>query len=388
MTDAKTMSACVLYDARRIEVRHLPRPQPGPRDVLVRVSAVGLCGTDVHIYRGEANYNFDSYGRAVPLFRQPQILGHEITGVVEAVSPEVQGLGEGDRVAIDQGLNCMSRRREPRCEYCLTGDSHQCEFYAEHGITGLQGGLAEYIAVPDVNAVRVDSDLEPAKAALTEPLACVTHALDAVDRATGARYRLGAAEPERRVRSVLILGAGPAGLLFTQYLRKVIHFDGLILVSEPNTLKRQLAAWFGAEVIDPTSDDLAQAVIERTEGGRVELLIEASGAAQAYPAIAATLRKQATLLLYGHGRRGMDLSVMNGIQFKEPVIISPVGGSGGFDPDGRPSVYRRALTLLEHRKVEVAPFISHRYRSLDKVSGALEEDFDKPDYTKGIVELF
>jgi threonine dehydrogenase-like Zn-dependent dehydrogenase len=387
MTDANTMSACILYDGGRIEVRHVPRPQPGPRDVLVRVSAVGLCGTDVHIYRGEANYNFDSYGRPVPLARQPQILGHEITGVVEAVGPEAQGLSEGDRVAIDQGLNCMSRRREPRCEYCISGDSHQCEFYAEHGITGLQGGLAEYIALPDVNAVRINSDLEPAQAALTEPLACVAHALDAVDRATGARYRFGAAEPERRVQSVLILGAGPAGLLFTQYLRKVIHFDGLILVSEPNALKRQLAARLGGEVIDPDSYDVAQEVIERTAGGRVEMLIEASGSAHAYPVIAGTLRKQATLLLYGHGRRGMDLSVMNSIQFKEPAIISPVGGSGGFDPDGRPSIYRRALTLLEDRQVEVAPFISHRYRSLDEVSGALEEDFVKPDYTKGIVEL-
>ena len=383
---SQTMRACVLYDAGRIEVREVPKPQPGPRDVLVRVTAVGLCGTDVHIYAGEANYNFGSLGHPIPLTEQTQILGHEITGVVEEMGSEVRDLAVGDRVIIDQGINCMSRRRRPLCEYCQTGDSHQCEFYAEHGITGLQGGLAGYICVPDVNAVAITSDLPSIHAALTEPLACVTHAVEAVNRSS-ARYSFGASDPARRIQSVLVIGAGPAGLLFTQYLRNVIHFDGLLLLSEPNSRKRDLASRFGGSVIDPTADDLAQTVAERTSGRRVDLLIEASGSARAYTSIASVLRKQAVLLLYGHGRRGQDLSVMNGIQFKEPVIISPTGGSGGFDPDGRPSIYRRALNLLENRAINVAPLISHQYPSLDDVSQALAEDFLSDGYTKGVVNL-
>jgi L-iditol 2-dehydrogenase len=384
---AGTMRACVLADVRRLEVRDVPRPEPGPRDVLVRVTAVGLCGTDFHIYAGEANYNTDERGQPVPLAGEPQVLGHEIAGEVVAAGAEVTDLGEGDRVALDQGLNCVSRRREPLCEYCATGDSHQCEHYAEHGITGPPGGLAEYIAVPAVNAVRVESDLEPVHAALAEPLACVVHASDAVARAAGARYALGAATPAGRVRTALILGAGPAGLLFTQYLRRVLGFDGLLLVSEPNASKRALAARFGADAIDPTAEDVVEAVRERTGGRLAELVVESSGAGRVFPLLPGMVRKQGTVVLYGHGHSGVDLSALNGLQFKEPVLVSPVGGSGGFDADGRPAVYRRALRLLERGTVEVAPFVSHRYGALDDVARAFAEDCLRPDYVKGVVEL-
>jgi len=385
--DHRTMRACVLHDARRLDVREVPRPDPGPRDVLLRVSAVGLCGTDFHIVGGEANYNTDDHGRPVPLPRHPQILGHEIAGVVEATGAEVQDLREGDRVAIDQGLNCLSRRRDRLCEYCAAGDSHQCESYGEHGITGLPGGLAEYIAVPAVNAVRVESDLDPVEAALTEPLGCIVHSTDALARAAGARYTLGAAETERRARSVLIFGAGPAGLLFAQYLRKVSGFDGPLYVSEPNAKKRALAADLGAEVIDPGEADLVAVVAEKTKGRRVELVIDASGAGRVFALIPGVLRKQGTVLLYGHGHGGTDLSVLNSVQFLEPTLVSPVGASGGFEADGRPSTYVRALRFIERGTVNVASFITHRYPSLESVPHALTADWQSADYVKGVVSL-
>src|SRR5438034_166162 len=100
--DFKTMRACVLHVVRALAVRNVPTPQLGPRDVLLRVAAVGLCGTDLHIYQGEANYNMDERGQPVPLTRHPQILGHEISGKVVAVGAEVSDLREGDLVAIDQ----------------------------------------------------------------------------------------------------------------------------------------------------------------------------------------------------------------------------------------------------------------------------------------------
>src|SRR6185369_9269273 len=204
-----TMKASVLCDVHRLEVRDIPRPAISPYEVLIRVAAVGLCGTDVHIFAGHANYNTNEYGQPIPLALQPQILGHEITGVVEQAGSAVTDLHEGDRVVIDQGLNCVSRRREVLCEFCRTDNSHQCEFYREHGITGLPGGLAEFIAVPAVNAIKINAPLEASTTALVEPLGCIIHSSDMVAR---ARAR------ERRVRSVLICGAGPAGLLFTQYL--------------------------------------------------------------------------------------------------------------------------------------------------------------------------
>ena len=211
-----TMRASVLCDVGQLEVRDLPCPEVAPHEVLVRVGAVGLCGTDLHIFAGAANYQVDKEGKPVPLAVKPQILGHEISGLVEEVGNEVSDLKVGDRVVLDQGLNCMSLRRPELCEYCSTGNSHQCEFYQEHGITGLPGGLAEFISVPAVNAIRIRSELSLIEAALVEPLGCIIHSSDVVAKAS-TRYHVNGDGSGQRVSAVLICGGGPAGLMFLQY---------------------------------------------------------------------------------------------------------------------------------------------------------------------------
>jgi threonine dehydrogenase-like Zn-dependent dehydrogenase len=380
------MGAVALVDVGRLELRDVPRPTPSAHEVLVRVQAVGLCGTDLHIVAGHANYNRDDRGRPRPLREHPQILGHEIAGAVEEVGQGVDDLALGDRVVMDQGRSCVSEGRDPLCEYCHTGDSHQCEHYCEHGITGLPGGFAELIAIPAANAVRIETPLAAERAALTEPLGCVIHATEMLQRAA-TRYALGDATGGRRVRSILVCGGGPAGLLFVQHLRRVIGFDGLLIVSEPDAAKRALAERFGATTIDPTTTTLPEAVHELTDGARVELLIEASGSGGVFAAIPGLIRKQATVLLYGHGHAGVDLSVMNQIQFLEPSLVSPVGASGGHDAVGRPVTYVRALRLIEAGTVDVAPLITHRYPSLAAVPGAFAGDHLAPGYVKGVVTL-
>ncbi len=383
----QTMKASVLCDVNRLEVRDIPRPAISAYEVLIRVTAVGLCGTDVHIFAGHANYNTNQYGQPIPLAVQPQILGHEITGTVEQVGNAITDLREGDRVVVDQGLNCVSRRREVLCEYCRTQNSHQCEFYREHGITGLPGGLAEFIAVPAVNAVKITAPLEPPVAALVEPLGCIIHSSDTVARAN-TRHAVKAESGEQRVRSVLICGAGPAGLLFIQYLRNVLRYEGLLFVSDPNERKRQLAKQLGAdEAIDPVAADLVEMVHEHTGGKGVEYLIEASGSGNVYRSMPGLICKQATVLCYGHGHAGTDLSVLSGILFKEPVLVSSVGASGGFDEDGRPSVYTRALKLIEEGQIDIASLITHRYPSFADVEKALSIDIHAADYIKGVVNL-
>ena len=387
LPSSQTMKASVLCDVHRLEVRDIPRPAISSYEVLIRVAAVGLCGTDVHIFAGHANYNTNEYGQPIPLALQPQILGHEITGIVEHVGSAITDLRQGDQVVVDQGVNCVSRRREILCEYCRTENSHQCEFYREHGITGLPGGLAEFIAVPGVNAVKITAPLDPSIAALVEPLGCIIHSSDTVGKAR-TRHAVNAESGEQRVRSVLICGAGPAGLLFTQYLRNVLMYEGLLFVSDPNERKRQLAKTFGAdEAIDPIASDLVEVVHERTGGKGVEYLIEASGSGAVFRAMPGLIRKQATVLCYGHGHAGTDLSVLSGVFFKEPVLVSSVGASGGFESDGRPSVYVRALKLIEEQRIDIEPLLTHRYTSFEDVEKALSTDIHAADYVKGVVTL-
>lgn len=379
------MSACVLCGVRLLEVREVPRPTISSHEVLTRVGAVGICGTDSHIFSGHANYNLNDHGQPISLDVQPQILGHEISGTIAEVGSAVKDLNVGDRVVVDQGLNCASRRREVLCNYCRTGDSHQCEFYQEHGITGLPGGLADFIAVPAVNTIKITSGLPLAEAALVEPLGCIIHSSEAVEK-TRTRYSFDAARSEQRIRGVLICGAGPAGLLFTQYLRQVVNYSGLLFVSEPNELKRQLAREFGAdETIDPVNSDLVELVREHSHGKGVEYLIEASGVGEVFRSIPGLICKQATVLLYGHGHAGTDLSVLNNVLYKEPIVVTAVGASGGFDDDGRPSTYRRALSLLENGEINVSKLITHRYKSFAEVEQVLRSEMNQEGYVKGVV---
>src|SRR5215471_15841490 len=381
-----TMRASVLTAVGQLDLVDVPFPKLGPADVLVRVKAVGLCGTDFHIFAGHSNYNTDERGALIPLASQPQILGHEIVGIVEDVGAQARGLNTGDRVVLDQGLNCLSAGRDPMCEYCATGDSHQCASYREHGITGLPGGLAQYIAIPAVNAIKITSEIDDAEAALTEPLGCILHSSNMTSRAR-SRYSLRQEASADHIRSLLVCGAGPAGLLFIQYLRNVAGYDGLLMVSEPNKKKRELAAQFGAEPIDPVASDIVTAVSDLTHGRRADYLIEATGSGKVLSMIPQLIRKQATVLMYGHGHAGVDMSALNSILFLEPTLIAAVGASGSFDHDGRPITYRRALRLLEEGKVQVAPFITDRYTSLEAVPGAFSSENISPDYVKGVVIL-
>ena len=365
------MRACVLTAPKKLAVADAPDLEMGPGLVRLRPTAVGLCGTDYHIWLGEANYNFDENGTPIPLATAPQIMGHEFTGIVTEVDASVTDVAVGDHVVVDQGLNCHSFAKEEICEYCATGDSHQCEWYREHGITGVPGALAEEVVTPAVNLVKIEGDLLAAHAAMTEPLACVLHANEFAARAT-TRYSLDG-DGDDRVRTALVFGAGPAGLLFVQVLRRVHGFEGNLLVSDPDPAKRKLAASWGAEIIDPSTQDIAEVVHERTKGRRVEYLVDASGAGPVFHEIPRLMRKQATVILYGHGHGGIGMEALNAVQFKEPALISPVGASGGFDGDRRPTIYRRALRLIEDGDIDVAPIITHTAHGLAEVPEAFSK---------------
>ncbi len=377
------MKAAVLEDVAKLTVRDVPDPKLSPPEVLLRVQAVGVCGTDLHLFQGHGNYHLDAQGRPIPLAVAPQILGHEFSGEVLEVGREVKDLKPGDRVLCDQGLNCRSLGRSPLCPYCKSGDSHQCTYYQEHGITGLPGALAEYIVMPAVNCLKVPAETTPEQAALVEPLGCVLHSSDKVER-TRARYGF---DSDERIRNIVIFGAGPAGLLFLQYLRNVKRFDGLILMIDIRKKNLQLATHLGGTALHPRRDNLVEAVMHLTRGERVEYVIEACGNASVYADIAGLLRKQGTVLIYGAGHKGQDVSLLDPLFFMEPTLVASIGASGAFGPDGRSTTYRRALELVSSGKVQVLGLITHRYTALEDIHFAFEQDFQKEDYIKGVLNL-
>ncbi|MGH9402712.1 MAG: zinc-dependent alcohol dehydrogenase [Terriglobia bacterium] len=377
------MKAAVLEDVGKIVVRAVADPAVRAREALIRVRTVGVCGTDLHLFQGHANYNMDAGGSLIPLKAQPQILGHEFCGEIAEVGREVRDLKAGDRVLCDQGLNCRSQGRFPLCPYCATGDSHQCQFYAEHGITGLQGAMAEYIAMPAVNCVKLADGMTDEQGALVEPVGCVLHSSDRAERAA-ARYTF---EGPERIRNVLICGAGPAGLLFLQVLRNVRRFDGLILVSDLREKNLDLVRRFGGTAINAAHANLADAVREHTQGEGIHYMIESCGSAAIFEQVPAVLRKQGTLLLYGTGHKGRDIGLLANVLYLEPALVAGVGASGGFDPDGRPSIYRRARDLVSKGEIQVLPSVTHRYTALDQIHQAFERDFQRQDYIKGLLTM-
>ena len=329
-----------------------------PRDVLVRVRSGSAAPTSTSS-SGHGNYHSDRRGRLIPLDESPQMLGHEFAGVVEEVGRDVRDLAAGrPRRASIRGATASATAR-PLCEYCATGDSHQCEQLRRarhHRAAGRRSPSAS--RVPAVNAMRVDGRARRRdRAALTEPLACIIHSCDVVERAT-TRYRLRhAPDADRRVRTVLIFGGGPAGLLFIAVpaQRARLRRPAARLASRTRCKRALRRVATAPTPIDPRAVDLREAVDELDRAAACEY------ADRRRPAPAQVFAQHAVGCSASRARScstatatpGVDLSVLNNVQFLEPTLISPVGASGGFEPDGRPTTYRRALGLLETGRVDV-----------------------------------
>lgn len=206
------MLAVVFDKPGSMGVREVPEPEPGPGEVLIRVSRAGLCGTDVHIYRGE-------YPSPLPLTP-----GHEFCGTVAKLGADVAGLSEGERVTADPNLDCG------QCEFCRQQLNNHCENWQAIGVT-LPGALAEYVVVPARVCYALPDAIDDQAGALVEPLACVVHAMNRIDLSVG--------------RSALLFGAGPMGLLLVQTLRQAGAAEVVVVEKQPGRL--ELAGELGAD---------------------------------------------------------------------------------------------------------------------------------------------
>ncbi len=375
------MQALILEDVKTFQLCDVAKPVPKDNEVLVEVGAVGICGTDLHIYHGLANYHRDELGRPIPLRAHPQRLGHEFCGRIAAVGSRVKKVKAGDPVVVDQVLSCHAQGRAPVCEYCASGDSHQCEFGLELGVTGPPGAFADFIAVPEVSVVPLPPAMPFVKAAIIEPLGCVAHACERVDRAQ-ARYSF---DGKNKIRHVLIAGAGPSGLLFLQYLRNVKRFDGEIYVADVKDARLALAKKLGGTPLDVRKLDMVSEILKRTNGERIHYLIEASGCGAVFDWLPWVIRRQATVLVYGGGHAGKDIGCLTQFQATETTLLTTAGASGGFDADGTPTIYRQAMEYLRDGKIDAESLLTHRYSSLGEIPRAFGHDAEQEDFIKGVL---
>lgn len=302
-----------------VELREAPDPQPGPGQVRIAVTAAGICGTDIHILRGE----FPS--------RPPVILGHEFSGRVDRLGDGVEGLTPGDPVvAMPAAIWCR------RCRYCLTGDVLMCERRRSIG-HGVDGAFARYVVVPAEMVHRVPPAVDLQHAALAEPTAVAVHAVF-------ERARVSAGD------AVIVSGVGPIGLLVLQVVRAQ---GGRVLVAGTSRdgLRLALARRLGAEaVVNVDALDLVATAREWSGGDGVDAAFECAGAPGSLDACLGALRRIGTLVQVGLMGRRIECDYEQ-VAMHELLVVGTYGSSLMSWP--------RALALLSQGLVRADPLISH-----------------------------
>ena len=311
------MLAAVLHEAKDVRVESLPDPRPAPDEVLIRVRACGVCGTDNSLYKGE-----------YPA-RYPVVIGHEFAGEIVEAGSAVRGFAPGDRVTVDPNRVCHA------CAYCQSGNEHLCEHLSSMGVHR-DGADAELCVMPATNVYAIPDTLGDEEAAFTEPLACAAHGVDL------AGVRLG--------DTVLVIGGGPMGNLITQC---AAHAGATtILVSEPIALRRELALAHGAtHVIDPVSQDVEKELKKVRRIG-ADVVFEVAGHSGAQASCIPLARKGGTIMFFGVSPQDKLIPV-------NPFVINEneLRILGSFNNQFSTA---RAVGLLASGAVRVKKLISHR----------------------------
>jgi NADPH2:quinone reductase len=337
-----TMRAAVLTGEGAVTVEDRTRPDPGADEVLVRVGACGVCMTDYHLYHGTFPAPF------------PVVPGHESAGEVVAVGDAVSGVAVGDRVAVFPGRTCGE------CDFCVQGKQHLCEHVVAIGGAGdeiIDGSFAEYVRVPGV-AVRDVGDLAYDRAAFAEPLACCLHGVDRADPETGD--------------TVVVVGAGPIGLLLVQAFRAV--GAGTVVVSEPIAERRALATDLGADyALDPTEAPLDEQVDGLVD--RVDVAVEAVGSPATIEAAHGLPSPGGTTLVFGVPPRGetVELDPFD-LYYDELSVLGTFAST--------PHDFSRAVTLLRRDRVAVDPLVTDAFG----LTG-LEDAFDQMAANEGLKKM-
>ena len=331
------MLQTVLPRPLELEVKDVDTPRPAPGELVVRVRAVTLCGSDVRVWKGEKTGGV----------AWPATIGHELAGEVAAVGDGVEGYSEGDRVSLAPWFTCGV------CSFCRSGATNLCDDMQVFGY-GISGALAEYTVIPALGVangqvVKTTDAMPPEISALAEPLACVYHG--------HARSRIGEGS------TVLIMGGGPIGLLHLELA--VLAGASTVIVSEPSAQRREFARRHGAHVtVDPINESLADVVRQETDGRGVDTTIVCIGhGALVADAIEATRKGGLVNLFAGFGGDGVGAIPLNTIHYRQQDVI---GNSGATLED-----YRHAVELIESGRIDLSDYITDRF-PLAQLDGALE----------------
>lgn len=314
------MKSVVLEAVEELHLRERDRPVPGHEDLVVRVEACGICGTDRHLLHGE----FPS--------TPPVTLGHEFCGIVEEVGAGVQGFAPGMRITGDPNIACG------RCAQCQAGRVNLCRNLRAIGIHR-DGGFADYVLVPQKQAYALPLSLPPLHGAFCEPLACCLHGMD-----------LAAIRPGD---SVVVLGGGVIGLLVVQLAR--LAGAGRIVLSTRQAVRRALAESIGAtHSVDPSAGDPVAAIAGPSGilPGGADVVIECAGVADTVEQSVRLARAGGTVVILGVMPQGVKVAFEPfDILFRELKVL------GSFI---NPFVHKRAADLVAAGAIELDSLITRR----------------------------
>jgi L-iditol 2-dehydrogenase len=314
------MKALLLSEYGRLDVVDVPMPRPAAGEILVRVEACGICGSDVHGYDGTS-------GRRIP----PIIMGHEAAGTVAAVGSNVERVQEGDRVTFDSTIYCGE------CDYCRRGEVNLCNNRQVLGVSTpdfrREGAFAEYVVVPERVVYTLSEGVPFERAAMIEPLAVAVHAVS-----------LSTITPET---TGLVVGAGMIGLLVLQVLRDA-GCQRVIVVDIDDT-RLDLARELGAtSVINARTSDTKAQIDHLTSGAGVDAAFEAVGSTPTVKSAIESVKKGGHVTLIGNVSPSVEIP-LQAVVSRELTLQGSAASSGE---------YPRCIDLLARGAIQVDPLIT------------------------------
>jgi len=338
------MKQAYLPRPETLSYRDVEKPTPGPDEVLIRVSRIGICGSDLHVFKGKH-----------PLVDFPLVQGHEFSGIIEEIGKNASDLSPGDLVTVQPALPCNS------CDRCREGFIAQCDNLSFIG-GSLPGAGSEYLAVPARHIIRIPRGITPDQAAMTEPLAVAVHGVDQAPPLGG--------------KDVLIVGGGTIGNLIAQMAR--LSEPRRLVVAERVAFRRRILSDLSIDVIEPLSDAPIEKQVESLMGKQPDVSFECAGTASALNACIRATRRGGDVVVLGVYEEDPKTEMIL-VQDKELTLT----GSLMYTWDD----FHGAIGLMGKKTVSLDPLVTHHV-SFDNWIEGYHLLMKHPDETlKVIVDL-